>query len=137
MNLEISDHCPLLITFQDSQPSGKLSFKLFNIWIEHESFLPMVEEEWKKSHKHGKMKEVWVKLKALQPVLRHLDNTQFKLISQKIDKARNDLSKIQKKLANKMTDELVDQEKETLINMEKCGRECTATKSKDKMDSVG
>lgn len=57
----------------------------------------------------------WKKSQTFEPVL----ITEFKFISGKNDKARNDMSKIQEKLANKMTNELIDQEREILMNMKK------------------
>lgn len=81
--------------------------------------MKIVEALWRKSYVHNKMKEVCVKLRNLQPVLRHLNNTDFKGISQNIDQARQELNRIQKQMNHNITDELVAQEKETLIKLEK------------------
>lgn len=94
MNSEISDHYPMMITFQDPQLSDTVSFKFFNVWIEHASCMPLIETEWKRSHRHGNIKELWLKLKTLRLVLKHLNNIEFKCISCKIEKAKNDLNRI-------------------------------------------
>lgn len=88
MNPGISNHYPMMITFQYPQPSGKISFKIFNVWIEHGSFLSLVETEWKKPHKQRKIKEVRMKLKYLRSILIYVNNTEFKYINQKIEKAQ-------------------------------------------------
>ncbi|KAH0699031.1 hypothetical protein KY284_013246 [Solanum tuberosum] len=65
------------------------------------------------------MKKVWCKLIALQPALRHLNSKEIKYISHQIDKARYELSKIQEELYDQATNDLVYQEKEILMKLEK------------------
>jgi len=65
------------------------------------------------------MKKVWCKLIALQPALRQLNNKEFKYISQQIEKARYELSRIQEELYDQATNDLVEQEKEILMKLEK------------------
>lgn len=109
----------LILTLQDPQECKKVCFKFFNVWTEHEYFLKIVETEWKKTHGHSKMKEIWVKLKNLQPVLRHLNNTEFKGISQNIDQARQELNRVQNQMSINVTDELIAQERNTLIKLKR------------------
>ena len=68
-NPNISDHSPMMIILQKTHLYGKVSFKFFNIWTEHESFMDKVDEVWRKDYGNSKMKQVWWKLKNLQPVL--------------------------------------------------------------------
>ncbi|XP_055814273.1 uncharacterized protein LOC129883684 [Solanum dulcamara] len=118
-NPGISDHCPMLITLQEPQASSRVNFKLFNVWAEHESFLPMVESTWRRNYSRDRMKNVWIKLKQLQHKLKGLNNSKFKFISQKIDKAREELKGVQEQPTIHVTDELIDQEKEILMKLEK------------------
>ena len=65
------------------------------------------------------MKMVWNKLKALQHVLKQLNNREFKFISKQIEEARNELLEVQNQLSNQAKDELIDKEKELLTKLEK------------------
>ena len=65
------------------------------------------------------MKQVWWKLKNLQPVLTQLNNKEFKYIGKQIEMARVEIVKVQDQLNEKVTDELVRMEKELLVKLEK------------------
>ncbi|XP_075103713.1 uncharacterized protein LOC142178282 [Nicotiana tabacum] len=39
----ISDHAPMMITLRRAESSGKIPFKFFNVWANHEDFLSVVE----------------------------------------------------------------------------------------------
>ena len=65
------------------------------------------------------MKQVWWKLKNLQPVLTQLNNKEFKYIGKQIEMARVEIVKVQYQLNEKVTDELVRMEKELLVKLEK------------------
>lgn len=60
-----------------------------------------------------------MKLKAFKPFLKKLSNEEFKFISNKIEKARQDLSTIQHQLYTSYTDDLMEVEKRTLQNLER------------------
>ncbi|XP_055803659.1 uncharacterized protein LOC129872800 [Solanum dulcamara] len=108
----ISDHCPMLLTLQENQQEVGGNFKFFNVWTQHDSFMHRVEDTWKQWYRGDNMEQVWKKLKALQSKLRKLNNCEFKFISQKIEKTRDDLARIQESINNQVTDALIDQEKE-------------------------
>lgn len=40
----ISDHAPMHMKLSMCTPNGKLQFKFFNIWVDHEEFLSLVKE---------------------------------------------------------------------------------------------
>ena len=65
------------------------------------------------------MRGIWYKLKALQPNLRQLNKKEFQYIGQKIEKARSELEDLQEKLYNQAQDDLVNKERELLIQLEK------------------
>ena len=79
----------------------------------------MVETIWKQEYGSEIMRGIWYKLKALQPVLRQLNKKEFQYIGQKIEKARNELEDLQEKLYNQAQDDLVNKERELLIQLEK------------------
>nr|XP_010321228.1 uncharacterized protein LOC104647500 [Solanum lycopersicum] len=79
----------------------------------------MVDKFLKQKHGSEVIKEIWNKLKALQPVLRQLNGREFQYIGQKIEKTRSELVELQEQLYSQARDELVAKEKELLINMEK------------------
>ena len=41
-NPSVSDHSSMVLTLQQTQQHGKGSFKFFNVWNEHESFMELV-----------------------------------------------------------------------------------------------
>lgn len=91
----ISDHAPMLLIMVSANYNIKVPFKFFNIWAEHKDFMNIVEEIWQKTSSTNNMKNIWMKLKNLRPVLRKLNNEEFKFIKQRIEKARQDLKSTQ------------------------------------------
>ena len=118
-NPGVSDHSPMQLLLHQNYHQVRVSFKFFNVWFEHDSFLELVEKVWKQKNGSDAMKMVWYKLKALQPVLKQLNKREFKYIGQQIEEARNELAGIQDQLYSQANDELVTKEKELLINIEK------------------
>ncbi|XP_019241615.1 PREDICTED: uncharacterized protein LOC109221601 [Nicotiana attenuata] len=64
----ISDHNPMILTLHLVSKPGKLLFRFFNIWAEHDSFADIVERICGQSYATCKMKNIWLKLKALRPL---------------------------------------------------------------------
>ena len=64
-NPGVSDHSSMQLLLHQNYQQVKESFKFFNIWTEHESFLELVEKVWKQKKGRDLMKMVWCKLKAL------------------------------------------------------------------------
>nr|XP_025884622.1 uncharacterized protein LOC112940607 [Solanum lycopersicum] len=118
-NPSISDHSSMVLMLQQTLQHGKGSFKFFNVWTEHESFMKLVETIWSKEYGYNKMKQVWSKLKALQPVLKQLNRKEFKYIGNQIEMARMEVTSIQNQLNVQVTNELIMQEKKMLIKLEK------------------
>ncbi|XP_075092565.1 uncharacterized protein LOC142172779 [Nicotiana tabacum] len=94
----ISAHAPMLLTLASSSSNIRVPFKFFNVWANHEEFLKIVEEIWHQSYTTIKMKNIWVKMKCLRPVLKRLNNEEFKFINQKIEKARQELAITQEQI---------------------------------------
>ena len=118
-NTGVSDHSPMQLMLHQGYQQVRVNFKFFNVRIEHESFLDLVETVWKKEKEKDSMKMVWNKLKALQHVLKQLNNSEFKFISKQIEDARTELAEVQNQLGNQAKHKLVGKEKELLTKLEK------------------
>ena len=94
-NQGVSDHSLMHLLLHQSYHQIRVRFKFFNVWIEHDSFLELVDNVWKQKHGSEVMKEICYKLKALQPVLRQLNRREFQYIGQKIEKTRSELVELQ------------------------------------------
>ena len=73
----------------------------------------------KKDYGNNIMKQVWCKLMNLQHVLKQLNRKEFKYIGKHIEMAILEIEKVQDQLNEQATDELIVQEKELLIKLEK------------------
>ncbi|XP_075093694.1 uncharacterized protein LOC142173014 [Nicotiana tabacum] len=65
-----------------------------NVWANHASFQSMVAKGWRKNKASEKIKNIWFKLKELKSQFRHLNTTEFKGVTEKIEQARIALSQI-------------------------------------------
>lgn len=110
----ISDHAPMLLIMVSANYNIKVPFKFFNIWAEHKDFMNIVEEIWQKTSSTNNMKNIWMKLKNLRPVLRKLNNEEFKFIKQKIKKARQDFKSTQEQIQLKNNIDLLAEERKLL-----------------------
>ena len=97
-NPGVSHHSPMHLLLHQSYHQIRVSFKFFNVWIEHESFMELVDKIWKQEHGSEVMKGIWYKLKALQPVLRQLNRKEFQYRGQKIHKTRSELVELQEQI---------------------------------------
>lgn len=65
-----SDHVPHIIHIQNSMPKSKI-FRFKNWWMDHDSFLPLVESVWKQSiHYADATKRINAKMKILRKYLK-------------------------------------------------------------------
>ncbi|KAL0925310.1 hypothetical protein M5K25_003631 [Dendrobium thyrsiflorum] len=80
----LSDHSPLLMSFQDCQSQVGFSFRFQNMWLLNEDFLSMVMENWEApifpNNEVCGMKRLWLKLKRLKYKLVWWNKTVFKNI---------------------------------------------------------
>ncbi|XP_069155672.1 uncharacterized protein [Solanum lycopersicum] len=58
-NLGVSDHSPMHLLLHQSYHQIRVSFKFFNVWIEHDSFLELMDKVWKQKKGSEVMKEIW------------------------------------------------------------------------------
>ncbi|KAG5590669.1 hypothetical protein H5410_041183 [Solanum commersonii] len=93
-NYEWMEQWGHVITEYENLKCSRVNFKFFNTWAEHPSFMGLVENIWKKEYRTGQMQRVW-----------QLNNKEFKFISQKMEKAREELNRIQEHITSQATDE--------------------------------
>ncbi|XP_019231221.1 PREDICTED: uncharacterized protein LOC109212056 [Nicotiana attenuata] len=100
----------------------------------------MVESIWKRRLAEDKMEDVWKKVKALKPLFRRLSSEEYKVIIQRIENARMDLITVQEKMQQHYTNNLLEQEKHTLQQLEKwslIGESILKQKSRVKWITLG
>ncbi|XP_070054867.1 uncharacterized protein [Nicotiana tomentosiformis] len=98
---------------------GKVPFRFFNVWVEHDSFIYIMKRIWRQSYATCQMKNIWMMLKAQRPHFRTLNSEQFRTISLKIEQARVELENIQEKINITYNDTLLEEERSILQNLEK------------------
>ena len=81
--------------------------------------MDMVESIWKEDYGKSIMKKVWCMLMDLQHVLKQLNRKEFKYFGKQIEMDRLEIAKVQDQLCKQATDDLILQEKELLIKLEK------------------
>ncbi|KAH0760972.1 hypothetical protein KY290_017045 [Solanum tuberosum] len=113
------DHSPVILTIADNQWTCKVSFRFFNKWAEHSTFMDKVAEIWQKHMAPGTMANIWGKLRALRQVLKDLNIEEFKSTTTKINVVRQELLQIQEQINQQCTDELLCNEKQILMDIEK------------------
>ncbi|XP_019254452.1 PREDICTED: uncharacterized protein LOC109233132 [Nicotiana attenuata] len=102
-----------------SQRNGKIPFKFFNVWADHSVFGATVARVWSHKLAEDPMKNIWLKLKKLRPVLKKINAEEFKGISHQIENTRKELRMIQEKLTKRYSDDLLEVEKNTILKLEK------------------
>lgn len=94
-NEGISYRCPLLLTLIPDIPSSKKAFRYVNMWLQHEKFLVIVAEQWRRDVKGSKMFSMVKRLKALKYDMRKLNREKFFEIEKAHYQKRQQLNQIQ------------------------------------------
>ena len=76
-----SDHSPCVVSLFGELDRGASSFKFFNMWVQHESFLDLVSNSWSMRVEGTTMYRLCKKLKALKDPLKALNRQNFSHIS--------------------------------------------------------
>ncbi|XP_056698608.1 uncharacterized protein [Spinacia oleracea] len=88
LDMNVSDHCPILINFENSQVQRHTLFKFLNVFTEVNEFYELVDAQWRiQQHKHPLL-DIWFKLKHLKPDL--------SLIISMISEEKSDLENLEK-----------------------------------------
>ncbi|KAL9676312.1 hypothetical protein QQ045_004526 [Rhodiola kirilowii] len=111
-----SNHCPLLINFEDGQARRARTFKFMGMWTEHDDFLKTVSCAWEGREHINPMVNFALKLKKARKVLKAWNWDTFGDINKKIKEANNHLSLLEKQLQDGWDDETNSKIKE--INQE-------------------
>ncbi|XP_019265272.1 PREDICTED: uncharacterized protein LOC109242857 [Nicotiana attenuata] len=116
---QISDHNPMILILADYSWKGKVPFRFFNAWVDHDKFQQTVADSWNLPNKPGNMKAIWSNLKALKGPLKALNAKEFKSIAQRIEHTRQELKEVQEQLASSYSDALLQEEKEIILKLER------------------
>ena len=82
-----SDHSPVTVAFFTRQLMGKQSFKFFNMWANHATFLDLVAAHWTYSVYGSPMFILCKRLKNLKRPLRDLNKLHYSHISERVARA--------------------------------------------------
>lgn len=91
INNSVSDHCGLLLDFQNSKRCKKVPFKFFNMWSTLPNFLRIIERVWNLQIKGSNMYRIYHKLKLLQAELKTFNKKYFDQIAVKVSVCRDEL----------------------------------------------
>ncbi|XP_019226688.1 PREDICTED: uncharacterized protein LOC109208104 [Nicotiana attenuata] len=115
----ISDHAPMIITLRRVESSGKIPFKFFNVWADHEDILLVVEGVWQTQLHLDTMKDIRYKLKALRLELKQLNNNEFRGVTTKIEHLRYRLQDTKEQLNRGYSDAVALEEKKLLEELKR------------------
>ena len=87
----LSDHSPCLVSLLQQAVAPKQSFKFFNMWADHELFIPVVRMVWDQNFDGSSQFILCRKLKALKSHLRVLNKNHFGHISVRAVQANKEL----------------------------------------------
>ncbi|XP_050233401.1 uncharacterized protein LOC126681886 [Mercurialis annua] len=119
-NAGISDHCPLVVCFENTLNDRKIIFRFFNIWCSHPRYYEIVSNFWNVRRMGSKMYQVYQKLKYLKPELRSLNKRDFSDISGKVNQTRVLLGDLQAELIKDPFNEIMhDEERAISIHIHK------------------
>lgn len=82
-----SDHCPILISFQQSASTNIPSFRFQNMWVKHHLFLQEVKQNWEMPSRLVGMRKLGEKLHRLKQFLRWWNKHHFGNIHQRVHDA--------------------------------------------------
>lgn len=78
-----SDHSPVVVSFDHDNSIPKKSFIFYDMWCKNDRFIEVVKAAWNVQVKGTLMFKVVQKLKALKPMLRHLNNQHYGQIGER------------------------------------------------------
>ncbi|XP_060170305.1 uncharacterized protein LOC132601217 [Lycium barbarum] len=73
----ISDHSPLGLTINVPDNRVKTPFKFFNVWAQHDTFMPLVRANWHRRRNCNQLQNIWLNLKGLRNHLKKLNKEEF------------------------------------------------------------
>ncbi|XP_059315791.1 uncharacterized protein LOC132066504 [Lycium ferocissimum] len=119
-----SDHAPLLLTCGDSSQHVRKPFRFLKFWIEHESFLEVVNQGWNTDFEADELITFKLKLKKVKSVLSEWSKATFGDIFKKLV-VREDIVRVKEQLfeddpspANRMVLQLAQAELKKYMHYE-------------------
>jgi hypothetical protein len=138
-----SDHSGAHVRIGGRPPSGRRSFKFFNMWIEHSEYAGLISDGWQIPVEGSPMFILCRKLKSLKQPLKSLNKLHFSHISERVTRMEADLEHHQHLLHDSRDDipllNWVNALKLTLINLKSAEQaffsqklKCTFLKDSDR-----
>lgn len=114
----ISDHCPQLLTLGEPRRRNGM-FRFYNVLVEHVEFEQLVRQNWGQNTSHSRLWDVWMKCQSLKVPLKQLNTQWFRRTTEKVEGIRTQLQFIQQKLVTYKEQNIIQEEKRLLEELEK------------------
>ncbi|PKU62019.1 hypothetical protein MA16_Dca012128 [Dendrobium catenatum] len=105
----MSDHAPLLLYINVVNQSGSCAFRFFNMWLMHDSFKKVVENNWNApvypDNDICGMLRLWSKLTRLKQCLRYWNKFVFKNVFSNITEAESRVDELEGNFLNNPSEE--------------------------------
>ncbi|CAM8936846.1 unnamed protein product [Rhodiola kirilowii] len=115
-----SDHCPLLLSFDDDKKKGKRSFKFMGMWTQHPDFLNKVQHSWEGQMHENPLVNFGLKLKRTRAALNSWNWEVFGDVNRKIKETQVLLDSLECQLQNAWSDNIsshITEARQTLNNL--------------------
>ena len=94
----MSDHSPMVVKFGGNDENIKKPFRFFDMWMDHEEFMPVVKKVWDQNSGGCPMYQLCCKLRKLKRELKLFNKTYFSNISDRVKDAKEQMDKAQQEL---------------------------------------
>ena len=94
----MSDHSPMVVQVGGNDENIKKPFKFFDMWMDHEEFMPVVKKVWDQNSGGCPMYQLCCKLRKLKQELKLFNKTHFSNISDRVKDAKDQMDKAQQEL---------------------------------------
>ncbi|EOY02242.1 Uncharacterized protein TCM_016767 [Theobroma cacao] len=93
LNLDGSDHCPLLISCNTASQKGPSTFRFLHAWTKHHDFLPFITKSWQTPLQGSGLSTFWFKQQRLKRDLKWWNKHIFGDIFEKLRLAEEEAKK--------------------------------------------
>ncbi|CAM8923331.1 unnamed protein product [Rhodiola kirilowii] len=104
-----SDHCPLLLSFEDEKLKGRRSFKFMGMWVQHPDFFNKVRQSWEGQLHINPLVNFGLKLKRTRAALNYWNWETFGDVNRKIKETQMLLDSLEHQLQNEWKDSINSQ----------------------------
>ena len=92
------DHSPMMVKVIDNDQNIKKPFRFFDMWMDHDEFMPLVKKVWDQNSGGCPMYQLCCKLRKLKQELKLFNMTHFSNISDRVKDAKHEMDKAQQAL---------------------------------------